>query len=34
MADAPHDATFDHFAIVLMPEAQATLPKAVQEANP
>ena len=26
MADAPHGATFDHFAIVLMPEAAATLP--------
>jgi glyoxylase-like metal-dependent hydrolase (beta-lactamase superfamily II) len=28
MADAPHDVTLDHFAIVLMPEALATLPGA------
>lgn len=29
MADAPHDATFERFAIVLMPEAAATLPGSV-----
>ena len=29
MADAPHDVTLDHFVIVLMPEALATLPGAV-----
>ena len=28
MAEAPQDATFDRFAIVLMPEAAATLPSA------